>query len=73
MKKLSYFQQTLSLRLIRLIEVRRLQEDAMSDWCIRMVELCINSAYLDCLDAGAADHVEVFMVAYRKRQQRRAK
>lgn len=69
MKRLSYLQRTLALRLIRLIDQRHLHEAAMSDWAIRMVELCIDAAYRDCIHAGCSDHVMPFMAAYRKRQQ----
>jgi hypothetical protein len=69
--RLSYLQRTLVLRLIRLIEIRRLQEDAMSDWCLRLVELCIDACYRDCIHANCADHVLPFMASYRKRQHRR--
>lgn len=73
MKKLDYYQQTLALRLVRLIETRRLHDEVMSDWAIRLVELCVEAAYRDCIHAGCADHVAPFIASYRKRQHRSAR
>lgn len=69
MRRLNYLQRTLTLRCIRLIDQRHRYEDALSDWALRMVDLCIHSSYMDCLAAGCADHVAPFYAAYQKRQQ----
>lgn len=68
--RLDYYQNTLALRLVRLIEARRLRADVMSEWVQNMVELCIDATYQDCIEAGCGDYVKPFMLAYRKRQHR---